>query len=44
MTGLLEAAGVSTCSGMRFLGDVSPASEAAGTAGGGLAAREGAVA
>ena len=44
MTGPLEASAVSTFSGMRALGDVSPGSEAAGTAGGGLATREGAVA
>ena len=44
MSGPLEASAVSTFSGRRALGDVSPASEAAGTAGGGLTTREGAVA
>ena len=43
MTGPLEASAVNPFSGLRALGDVSPASEAAGTVGGGPATREGAV-
>ena len=44
MTGPLEASAVSTFAGMPALRDVSPAPQAAGIGGGGLAIREGAVA
>ena len=44
MTGPLESSAVSTFSGMRARGDVSPASEAASTVGGALETLEGAVA